>query len=81
MLGTAMITILFTFAYLVVSLLCPRGVPTVTVVEVEPQPRHKAEQTVEQELYAMLIEAWLKGEERWLKYAMVETWPMTQSWL
>lgn len=48
---------------------------------IEHQPKHAAEPTYEQQAFQLLIDSWLKGEEQWVKYALVETWPMTQSWL
>lgn len=81
MLGTAMITILFTGAYLLVSLLCPRGVPTHSVDKAEPVGRHAVEPSLEQEWFELFIDAWIKGEEQWVKYAWIQPWEDTVSWL
>lgn len=79
---TAAITALCILAYTAVILLCPTVPVTLGhgVAGGEYVGRHKVVGSVEEELTEMFIEAWLKGEERWLRYAWIEEWPETVSW-
>jgi hypothetical protein len=80
MLGTAMLTIFFTAVYLGVSLLFPAGKPMTKPVRKEPAPRHKAPASLEQQYTDLFIEAWMKGEEHWIRYAWIEPTEMTWNW-
>lgn len=79
--GIALITIVSTLVYVGVAMLCPLGRIPAVWKKTSYIPRHRVVMTLEYEWYEGLVEAWLKGEERWWREAMVETWPMTQSWL
>lgn len=85
---TVVITLACVMVYVGVGLLCPTVsatqvallYPTIPVTEVYVG-RHGGGMTVEEYWMKAFIEAWSKGEERWLRYAWIETWPETVSWL
>lgn len=80
MMGTIAITIICVLAYLGVSLLCPTGTASKPRSREAHTPRHAPDQTLEQAWTEYFMEAWMKNQERWIRYAWVETWPETVSW-
>jgi hypothetical protein len=80
MLGTAMITVIFTMAYLAVSLLFPTGRPTEKTSREPHTPGHAGGRRLEEQFTELFIEQWLKGQEQWVRYAWIEPTAETVSW-
>lgn len=79
--GTVLLTIAFTLAYLVVSLLCPFEKHSRKPAPCKVHTAcHAGPASLEESWTALFIEAWLVGGEQWIRYAWVETWPETVSW-
>lgn len=81
MLGAAMLTVICTGVYLGVALLCPRGHLGSKPAPRSRTPKHAAPAGSEAEWFEALTKEWVNGTEGWLKYAMIEDWPETTSWL
>lgn len=80
MLGTVMITIAFTMAYLVVSLLFPAGRSGKKPTQESHTPSHARTGGLEEQFTELFIAQWLKGEEWWVRYAWIQPTEMTVSW-
>ena len=81
MLGEAMITIIFTTVFLGVSLLRPARRPRSDAPVERRVAAHRGRRAEEEAMFEAYLEAWVKGEEQWLKYAwIVPDFPTVSAW-
>lgn len=78
--GTVAFTILICAVWAIVMLLCLPRLGDDIQPKKRYQGQHTNSRTVEQDMFEIFIDAWLKGEEHWLKYAWIEPWSDTVSW-
>ncbi len=79
--ASALISLACILIYWAVSMLMPAGRPASKPSKEPHTPQHVREQTYEEQVFEMIREAWLKGEEQWIVYALVVTDIPTVSWL